>query len=322
MFELWHGLLAGMTQLLSTFYDWTGNYGLAILLLTVVIRVALIPLAIKQAKTMETSRAQAEKMRKIQPELKKLKEKYRDDRQKLYEESKKLQDEHGISPLAGFAGCLPQLLQLPILLAMYRVLSGCSKGLRPGAPCPPGKSLLVKGSGLAIAISAGSERFLGMVLTERPNAVMDADGLLSALPYYILVGLMGATMWYQQKQYSRVAPQDPQAQQMQRVMQIMPVMFTFFSLNFPAGLTLYWVASNVWTIGQQYILLKRFGPHAQKNLPKTASAKPAIQGPTSKNGAGSTSKDVTQTPTNGSTPKQAPKPKGSGARKGGKKKRR
>lgn len=318
MSELWRALLQGLAQLLSSFYDLTGSYGLAIIMLTVVIRTLMIPLAIKQAKMMVVSRAQAEKMKKIQPELKRLREKHRDDRTKLYEETKKLQDHHGVSLGGQLGGCLPTLLQMPILFAMYRVLNGCYKGVRPGF-CPPKHRILSSGSGLGAAIAAGHAAFLGMNLTLAPSAALK-EGVVGAIPYYLLVALMGLTMWLQQKQMSRVSPSDPQMAQMQRMMMFMPVLFMFISLSLPSGLTLYWVATNVWTIGQQFILLKRFGPAATATsapLPAVSAAagKPIEQSPKS-NGAKGT---VVQGPSNALGPQ---KPKGSGARKRRRKKGR
>lgn len=303
--------------MLSAFYDFTGSYGLAIILLTVVIRTLMIPLAIKQAKMMVVSRAQAEKMKKIQPEMKRLKEKHRDDRTKLYEETKKLQQEHGVSIGGQLGGCLPMLLQMPILFAMYRVLNGCYKGMRPGFKCPPAQRVLSTSTALGAAIVAGNAAFLGMNLIVSPSAALK-DGVVGAIPYYLMVALMGLTMWVQQKQTSKATPAtDPQMAQMQRMMMIMPVMVTFISLNLPAGLTLYWVATNVWTIGQQFVLFKKYAPIVNApsaTLPATAAGlkAKAIEAPPKTNGSA---------PQGQSNGQGSSKPKGSGARKGKNKKK-
>src|SRR5688500_8728749 len=134
---MFSALLHGMGQLLAYFYSIIPNYGVAIIMLTILVRTAMIPLAIKQAHSMQANRGNAEKMRKLQPEVKKLKEKYKDDRQKVYEEQKKLYEEHGVNMLGGLNGCLPMLLQMPIFLAMYSVLSGCEK-LIGARNCVPG----------------------------------------------------------------------------------------------------------------------------------------------------------------------------------------
>jgi len=311
---MWQALLQGLGHLLSSLYDLAPNYGVAIILLTVVIRIALIPLAIKQIRMMEVTKQHAEKMRKIQPELKKLQEKHKDDRQKLYEESKKLQDEHGVSLMGGFSGCLPTLLQFPILIAMYRMLTACGKFVGKTKKCLPGYAgvkYLPAGSALRAAMIAGQTGFLGMNLASTPSDVQKSLGVIEALPYYLLIAAMAGTMWYQQKQMSKAGPQDPQSAQMQKVMMIMPVMFVFWSVNFPAGLTLYWVATNIWSIGQQSILYKRFGP----GQAKSASGQPSKESP-SPNGQPNVASPVAS-PVNGSQPARpaAQRPKGSGARK-------
>lgn len=275
MSVLWHGLLNGLAQLLSAFYNLVPNYGVAIVFLTVAIRIVLLPLAVKQARMMETSRKQQESLKKIQPELKRLREKHKDDKQKLYEESKKLQDEHGVNPLAGLAGCLPTLLQLPILFAMYRVVAGCSKFSRTTAVCPPKLVLFPKGSAIRAAFLHHHVNFLGMNLTRSATQVQRADGLLHALPYFLLLLLMAGSTWYSQKQATKVTAVDPQMQQTQKILAFMPVMFLFLFLNSPSGLALYWVVTNIWTIGQQAILFKRYIPQAAGGLPTGKPGKSA-----------------------------------------------
>src|SRR5437762_1427000 len=176
MFTLFHELLALMGRGLSFFYDLVPSYGLAIILLTVAVRLVMLPLTIKQTRSMQ-------EMQKLQPEVKRLQAKYKGgDRQKMNEEMMKLYKEHKVNPLGG---CLPLLLQLPI----FR---------------------------------------------------------------HIL--LMGGTTWYQQKQIQAVST-GQQAQQMQMMGKIMPLVLGVFSLNLPAGVSIYWVASNVWTIVQQRFIL-------------------------------------------------------------------
>jgi YidC/Oxa1 family membrane protein insertase len=240
---------------LAWFYNVIPNYGVAVILLTVAVRIIMIPLAIKQMHLMEANRGTQEKIKKLQPEIKKLKEKYKDDRNKLYEEQKKLYDEHQINMLGGLAGCLPLLLQMPIFTAMYMLLNGCNKFLGAGRVCKVGFNM-PPNSALHAAIIHGKATFLGMNLNLHPREVLATRGLVGALPYYILIGLMGFTMWYQTKQMQKSQPVDPQFAQTQRIMQFMPLLLVVASLNFPAGLTVYWSATNVWTIGQQYVLLK------------------------------------------------------------------
>jgi YidC/Oxa1 family membrane protein insertase len=251
MFTLFHELLALMGRGLSFFYDLVPSYGLAIILLTVAVRLVMLPLTIKQTRSMQ-------EMQKLQPEVKRLQAKYKGgDRQKMNEEMMKLYKEHKVNPLGG---CLPLLLQLPIFLALYRVFAGC--GAHNVKVCPitdVGTKYLPMGSALAKAINAGKAGFLGMDLGVAPMAALRAAGsfpgsLVHVLPYFLLILLMVGTTWYQQKQIQAVST-GQQAQQMQMMGKIMPLVLGVFSLNLPAGVSIYWVASNVWTIVQQRFIL-------------------------------------------------------------------
>lgn len=312
-------IIKGVGQLLAYLFDLVPNYGIAIILLTVTVRLAMVPLAVKQAHMMQKARPHQEKMRKLQPELKKIREKYRDDRQKQYEETQKLMKEHEVNQFAGLGGCLPMLVQLPIFYAMYKVLGSCSTKIGRGKICPPeqtGILYLPAGSALRTAIAGGSgaATFLGMNLGLHPSAAYSTLGLAGAWPYYLLVGLMGLTMWYQQKQTMRLQPPaDPQQAAMMKPLQYFWILFVWFSLNFPVGLTLYWVTSNTWTIGQQYILLKRYGPDAPPRAPKVKGGDPAApDGATGPDKAAG--KAASKAPT--AAPNGQPgRPKGSGAKK-------
>src|SRR5712671_1155449 len=202
MFTLFHELLALMGKGLSFFYDLIPSYGLAIILLTVAVRLVMLPLTIKQTRSMQ-------EMQKLQPEVKRLQAKYKGgDRQKMNEEMMKLYKEHKVNPLGG---CLPLLLQLPIFLALYRVFAGC--GAHNVKVCPiteVGTKYLPVGSALTKAINSGKAGFLGMNLGLAPMAALRAAGsfpgsLIHVLPYFLLILLMVGTTWYQQKQIQAVS---------------------------------------------------------------------------------------------------------------------
>jgi YidC/Oxa1 family membrane protein insertase len=271
MFTLFHELLAFLGRGLSFFYDLVPSYGLAIILLTVAVRLVMLPLTIKQTRSMQ-------EMQKLQPEVKRLQAKYKGgDRQKMNEEMMKLYKEHKVNPLGG---CLPLLLQLPIFLALYRVFAGC--GAHKVKVCPTGSvgtRYLPTGSALTKAINAGKAGFLGMNLGLAPMAALRAAGkfpgsLIHAMPYFLLVLFMVATTWYQQKQIQAVST-GQQAQQMQMMGKIMPLLLGVFSLNLPAGVSIYWVASNVWTIVQQRFVLGKTmatSPAATRDAGSTKAA--------------------------------------------------
>jgi YidC/Oxa1 family membrane protein insertase len=171
----------------------------------------------------------------------------------------KLYKEHGVNPLGG---CLPLLLQLPVLFALFYVIRDPDKYL--------GESTALYQDLQTKALEV--HQFLGLRLDcsptlawgDRASTVVDVscggNGFLSALPYLILLGLMGFTTWYQQKQMQASRGSDPSAQQMQMIGKIMPLFLVFFGFGFPAGVLIYWFASNLWTIVQQRIILKAAPP--------------------------------------------------------------
>jgi YidC/Oxa1 family membrane protein insertase len=246
-FELFATALAG-------FYAVVKSYGLSIILLTLLVRVILLPLSIKQTRSMR-------EMQRIQPEVKKIQAKHKGDRQKMNEEMMALYKEHGVNP---FGGCLPILMQFPILIGLFYVIRGPLKYV--------GDTLL-RSDLMSHALQV--HHFLGIRLDCSASLALNADGkgslvlpdnacgsgVVSALPYLAMVLVMGVTTWYQQKQMqaSRGASGgDKQAQQMQMFAKIMPVMLMFFAFNFPAGVVLYWLTTNMWTIGQQRVILNAY----------------------------------------------------------------
>jgi YidC/Oxa1 family membrane protein insertase len=248
---------------LAAFYAVVPSYGLAIILLTILTRLLLLPLSIKQTKSMR-------EMQVIQPEIKKIQQKNKGDRQKMNEEMMALYKEHGVNP---FGGCLPLLMQFPVFIGLYRVV------LDPLAYLAPP---LLAGSALAAALSTDPRAvnsFLGVMQldctltgTWSGDPAHCGSGLIAALPYIILVGLMGATTYFQTKQMQAGRGSD-QAQQMQMVGRIMPILLVVFGLNFPSGVVLYWFTTNLWTIGQQRLILGRFGPPPEVGGTKSGGGK-------------------------------------------------
>ena len=182
-----------------------GSYGLAIILLTIIIKIALYPLTAKQLKSMKA-------MQKIQPELKKLQEKHKDNPQVLQQKMMALYQKEGVNPLAG---CLPLLIQMPILMGMYYSLYNFDYG--------------------AVAPS-----FLWMPSLSEPD------------PIYILPLLSALTTFLQQK-----LSMTEMTQQTKIMMIVMPLFIGWISLNFPAGLVLYWVTMNVVQIVQQIWIYRK-----------------------------------------------------------------
>ena len=284
---------------LAGFYALVSNYGLAIILLTVAVRILLLPLSIKQTRSMR-------EMQRIQPEVKKIQAKHKGDRQKMNEEMMALYKEHGVNP---FGGCLPLLMQFPVFIALYNLISkplaymgyeleGTDYVRKEGLE---GIMANLQDSALARGLDTAAtdvNTFLGIFhLDERPADVFapTVGGVLELLPYLVLIGLMGFTTFYQQKQMQaqKGPTTDPQAQQMQVFMKIMPLMLMVFSFNFAAGLTLYWLTTNVWSIAQQHLMLRVAPAHdasddkgekalvgAGKAATKPSSGKPPKGAPT------------------------------------------
>ncbi len=211
----WFSIVARpMLWLLLFIGRFTGNYGWAIIILTILIKVVMFPINQRQSNAMKA-------MQRIQPELKKIQEKYKDDRETLNKEMMELYKRHKVNPLSG---CLPMVLQIPVFIGLY--------------------------NGLLQSIELRHAPFLGWI-----NDLSQPDRLGALqLPFVhpagipVLTLLMGLSMLIQQ----RMTPSTGDPTQ-QRMMMLMPVVFTVMFVNFPAGLVIYWFANNVLTIAQQYV---------------------------------------------------------------------
>ncbi len=237
--------------ILAFFYGLIPNLGVSIILLTIVVMLVVFPLTAKQAKAMMH-------MQRAQPEIKKLQAKYKHDRQKLNEEVMKFYQENKINPLAG---CLPLLVQLPIFLALFRVMRDPYKHIPKSSDlyaafCTGPNGKLHTGD-CTVQGLPNAQHFLGMDLSQHATGV--AGGFLDALPYFLLVGAVIVTAFLQSRQSRRNAPN--MTSQMAMVTTVLPIAFGLFSLQFPAGLVLYFLVSNLWRLGQQELIMRKItGP--------------------------------------------------------------
>ncbi len=202
-------------------YGFIPNYGIAIIILTIVTRVAFWPLAGKSYKSMS-------EMRKLQPLMQEIREKYKNDKARMNQEIMGLYRTYKINPMGG---CLPMLVQLPVFFALYQMLYQ--------------------------AIELRHAPFLGWINDlAAPDRLFDFGVSIPLMqpPFGIpvLTLVMGASMFLQQKMSP--PPGDP-AQA--RMMMLLPIVFTFIFINFPSGLVLYWLVSNIVSIGQQYYTQKK-----------------------------------------------------------------
>jgi YidC/Oxa1 family membrane protein insertase len=240
-------LYAALGHTLAWFYGFVGDYGLSIVLLTVAVRVLLIPLTMKQIHSMQA-------MQRLQPEIKRLQSQYKDDRQKLNEETMKFYKENKVNPLSG---CLPLLLQMPLFIVLYRLINDLAPTV-DGKPGPPRH--IPKGSDLYQSFldkagnPKGTMKAWGMDLAERAT---DVSGFGKAWPYYLLILFVVGTGWFQQRQtMARQAKDGPINPQMQMMGKIFPIFFGFISITIPAGVVVYFAASNLWQIAQQAIMFR------------------------------------------------------------------
>jgi YidC/Oxa1 family membrane protein insertase len=229
--DVFSPLIQFFEAILQFFHDTLGlGWGTAIVALTVVVRAALMPLTIKQFKSMQN-------MAKFQPEIKKLQERYKGDRERLNQEMMKFYRENKVNP---FASCLPLLAQLPVFLALFYMLQDdlrldvCPDVNPPGTenpqPCGPG----------------GAAQFLFI-----PDITDKATGgvLVTLIVLYVGSQLLSTVL---------MSTATDRTQRM--IFLALPFVFVIFVINFPAGLLLYWITTNLWTIVQQAIVRKRLGP--------------------------------------------------------------
>jgi YidC/Oxa1 family membrane protein insertase len=265
----WQALLDGLGAVLAFFYRFVPNYGVAIILLTLAIRVLLLPLAVKQIRSMQA-------MQVIQPKVKELQRKYKGNRERLNQEMMALYKEHGVNPLSG---CLPILAQFPVLIALFAVLR-FPQGLThiphndadPIVSVQHGDSqlyvdLINQKSGfigvnlLCSAAQAGGEvkldpKTLADVRDLKGKPPLDCgQGIPVRIPYYVFALLMMGTTFVQQRQMQKASPGGSQQQQM--MTRIMPVLFGVWGFIFPAGLVVYWTTTNLVQIVQQRYMLAR-----------------------------------------------------------------
>jgi YidC/Oxa1 family membrane protein insertase len=251
--------------ILKFFHDPVGfGWGFSIVFLTIVVRAALLPLAVKQFRSMQA-------LQRIAPELKKLQEKYRDDKQRLQQETMKFYSEHKVNP---FASCLPLLAQLPVFISLFYLLQNDLRFEICGQTEKPCGELGGQAAADAefLFIPDITDKATGWVLVTLIVLYVGSQLISSLL-------MMTATTDKNQK----------------TIMLVLPFVFVPFIFSFPAGLLVYWITTNVWTIGQQQFLRRVIGG-GQPPVPVTADgatprAGEKVAAATSANGGGSGGKE-------------------------------
>jgi YidC/Oxa1 family membrane protein insertase len=215
------------------------KWSLSIIGLVIVIRVILIPLFVKQIKSQRALTA-------LQPHMKEIQKKHKDDRQKQSEEMMKLYKEHKTNPLAS---CFPILAQAPIFFALFTVLNGIARNTPHG---------VLKGD---LLVSAQEAKFFGANLS---NTFLSSDSnTQTKLVTVVLIIFMSATTFITQRQLmvkgmpKMDSSNNMMLQQQKIMLYVFPVIFAVSGVNFPVGVLIYWSTTNLWTFGQQFYVIKR-----------------------------------------------------------------
>ncbi|HYF82269.1 MAG TPA: YidC/Oxa1 family membrane protein insertase [Clostridia bacterium] len=214
-------------SLLRIIFDFVGDYGYSIIIFTILTKVLLLPINIKQTES-------TKRMNVISPMMKEIQEKYKNDKEKMNQKLLELYKEHNYNPASG---CLPALIQMPILFSLYYVIQD------------PVKYVFLDAN-IYAGIAKNFWWITDLSKSEMASTVIRVAGF--GLP--ILAILSAATTYYQMRM---ITPNKGKVDPTQKMMtNMMPIMFGWITLSVPAGLALYWIAGNVFTIVQQYFMMK------------------------------------------------------------------
>jgi len=269
---IWNQILSALEWLLNHYHDWLGNWGWAIVLLTFTIRLAMLPLTIRQFRSMAA-------MQVVQPKVKQLQNRYkgktsREDKQKMQQELMQLYKEHNVNP---FGSCLPLLVQAPVFIALNAVLR---YHIHP----------------------TGDTSFLGI-----QNIFVKLNELPTAQEYTLIAlyvgSMLGSTLLF-----SFVTDK-----QQKYMLAAMPIIFVPFVLNFSTGVMIYWITSNLWTIGQQGTIKRTMG----HRFPQPAGKGSGGKGGSSGKGASPSKSGKPKSGTDGGKPADEPANAAPTPRRGG-----
>ncbi|WP_439652490.1 membrane protein insertase YidC [Nocardioides jiangxiensis] len=258
-------VLVGAHKAVSTFLPASSGaaWALSIVVLTLVIRAALIPLFVKQIKA-------SRNMQLLQPQVKELQKKYGHDREKLTQETMKLYKDAGTNP---FASCLPILLQMPIFLALFRLLDHAAKNQQ-------GKGILTD----AQATQLYHAKLFGVQISKTFNGAHGDHGI-QIMALTLVIAMLVTTFTTQRQLMSKNMPKSalegPYAQQQKILLYVLPVVFAIGGVAFPIGVLIYWTVSNLWTMGQQFYVIRNNpvpGTPAAEAKAKRDAAKAARHG--------------------------------------------
>jgi YidC/Oxa1 family membrane protein insertase len=252
---------SGLTHVFGSHSAWA--WALSIVFLTIAMRLVLFPLFVKQIKNQRA-------MQVLQPKMKELQAKYKNDKEKLNQEMMALWREHGANPLAG---CLPLVLQIPVFIALFRVLNSLKPGCGTPSSCYTDPTYHIQfshhyGISAKLVASAATSKVLGVPIFAAFNTSQQTLSQIGAhsstvkIVTAVMIVLMGASTFITQRQLmARNATQSTGsnqfAQQQKILLYVLPLTFAIFGYRFPLGVLLYWLTTNLWSMGQQRIVIRR-----------------------------------------------------------------
>jgi YidC/Oxa1 family membrane protein insertase len=244
--NIFQPLIDVFESILKFFHNSAGiPWGWAIVLLTIVVRAAMIPLTLKQIKSMVRLQA-------LSPQMKEVQAKYKEDKQRQQQEIMKLYKEHGVNP---FGSCLPLVAQLPVFISLYYMLR---QSLRIDI-CPGVQKAFQQHYATVHHVSAGAASAHTTVCGGRGASFLFIHDLTNKATGATLIVLL--ILYVGTQLASTIMMSGSQTDpNMRRVMMFMPLIFVLVVIRFPAGVLVYWITTNTWTIGQQYVVKRRMGP--------------------------------------------------------------
>ena len=284
-------ILVQFHQLLSNFMDpasgWT--WALSIVGLVIVIRILLIPLFVKQIKSQRN-------LQLIQPQMKEIQEKYKGDRERQSQEMMKLYRETGTNPLAS---CLPILAQAPVFYALFSVLQGIAKKVPEGVfNWPQYADLMIQAHEATIFGVPLYATFMDADQTPLPTA--------TRILTLVLIVLMSVTTFISQRQLivKNTAADNPIVRQQKVLLYVFPLIFAIGGINFPIGVLIYWFTTNLWSMGQQFWVIRN---NPQPGTPAFAAKEARDKAKAAKKGKTDLSDETSETPQESATPRVQPK---------------
>src|SRR5579875_1556329 len=245
--NIFQPLIDVFESILKAIHSGGFSWGLSIVLLTLAVRAVLVPLTFRQIKGMV-------RMQTLQPQMKEIQQKYKEDKQRQQQEIMSFYRENNVNPLAS---CLPMVLQLPVFISLYYMLrESLRKDICPGLQHSYQKTYALHHH-VSLASAAGQTTACGKSAASHFLFIHDLTAKATGIELIILIVLYIGSQISSTLVMSASSTMDPTQR---KIMLFMPLIFVLFVIRFPAGLMLYWITTNLWTVGQQYVVRRYVGP--------------------------------------------------------------